>query len=111
MSDAVGYQHVNELISAWNKALPGVKLYITQDTQQLILHLIEIPLSRRRQGYGTEILAEICSYADYEGLLVSCVIAEEHGTSETVLQEFYAQHGFQPLLPHSKELLRKPSYQ
>lgn len=80
-------------------AAPDINIQ-THDHPQLkntiILDLILIPASERRQNLGTRALIALTEYADTHNLTILLTADNTFGTPLRILYAFYASHGFVP---------------
>jgi hypothetical protein len=86
---------LQKLVGAWKKLHPDIRFLLTTEHGIITIHLIEIPLNKRRRGYGSEMLAELCCIADRHDMAIVCVPDSSRGTSKDALEQFYRLHGFE----------------
>lgn len=85
---------LQRISDSWQKINPGIQVIITREQDCLFLHLIYIPVSIRRHGYGSEIMNEITSYADRLNLPIVLEPRTEYNMDYSILVQFYQAHGF-----------------
>lgn len=85
---------VMKVAESWKAVHSGIQLIVTQESDHIFIHLLYIPVSLRRQGYGSEVMNEVAACADRENLPVFLEPRTECGMDYEVLCAFYEEHGF-----------------
>jgi hypothetical protein len=102
------YENLQNLRRSWRASNPKLKLILSLEGSVLALHLIEVPVFSRRQGYGSEIMEELSCIADRHNLKLVCEPDDSHGTSMEVLEKFYSHYGF--TWSAAGLMIREPAY-
>lgn len=85
---------VMKVAESWKAVHSGIQLIVTQESDHIFIHLLYIPVSLRRRGYGSEVMNEVIACADRENLPVFLEPRTEYGMTYEVLCAFYENHGF-----------------
>lgn len=98
---------VMRVAESWKAVNSGIQLIVTQEPDHIFIHLLYIPVSLRRQGYGSEVMREVTACADRENLPVLLEPRTEYGMDYEVLCAFYEEHGFVSV---GNLMVRQPLY-
>lgn len=60
----------------------------------VILSILDVSQGYRRRGIGSKVMAELCAFADHNGIILGLSPSAEYGTPRTVLHRFYRSFGF-----------------
>lgn len=85
-----------DIVEKWRQQ--GIKLYIFEKDNIIILDTLIVPPGRRKQGIGTQIMQELVNYADQVGKRFELSPGQKdniHGTtSRNRLLNFYKRFDF-----------------
>lgn len=75
---------------------PNIELYIKERTNgNIVLDAIRVPEELRGTGIGTQVMNDLCNYADEKNVYVFCTPSTElGGSSKSRLINFYKRFGF-----------------
>lgn len=90
----VQHSELRSLVYTWEAMVPGLKILVSLQDNELTLHLLYVPTMKRRRGYGSEVMEDLTVFADRNNLRLLCVPDDTQGTPYEVLVCFYEQHGF-----------------
>ena len=78
--------------------LKNVELLLDKRRGILELEFINISKDKRGEGVGSDVMREICKYADSNGYIITLSLAERNSdtgtTSKERLRQFYGRFGF-----------------
>jgi hypothetical protein len=85
-----------EVMRTWNAFLPNLKLlcFYNEKTEHIVVELINIPISHRRQGICGQILDELTVIARGYGVEIWLEPVDVFGVSKQILSSMYMSYGF-----------------
>jgi GNAT superfamily N-acetyltransferase len=98
-------------------AARGVDLSLQQGSRGLTLSKIVVPKAARGQGVGSQVMDDVLSFADANGVKVMLTPDASFGGSVPRLKQFYGRFGFEPNTGRSRDLsisesmVRQPAQQ
>lgn len=87
-----GKGSAKEIMDAWKER--GIKSFISERPDKLVLDKIIVPDAARGQGIGTQAMQELIDYADETGKRIELSPSADFGGSKKRLTEFYRRQGF-----------------
>jgi len=103
----VQHSELRSLVYTWEAMVPGLKILVSLQNNELTLHLLYVPTMRRRQGYGSEVMEDLTVFADRSNLRLLCIPDDAQGTPYEALLYFYEQHGFTLA---GEQMIREPRF-
>jgi len=103
----VQHSELRSLVYTWEAMVPGLKILVSLQNNELTLHLLYVPTMRRRQGYGSEVMEDLTVFADRSNLRLLCIPDDTQGTPYEALLYFYEQHGFNLA---GEQMVREPRF-
>lgn len=109
---------VVQLQQSLESRFEDLNLMLTYFSESNILRVntIRFPKERRKQGSGSQVMAEIVAWADAHGTILSLTPTKDFGASSVSrLERFYRRFGFKPNKGRNKDfrtrdtMLRYPS--
>jgi len=73
---------------------PGVKIWLAERENNIVLDVIQISKELRNTGIGTKVMRELTEYADKNQKTISLTPSTDFGSSRARLEVFYRRHGF-----------------
>lgn len=94
---------LDALVAQLKAQIPNLELSIKQRDGVFELSRIVIPSDRRQTGLGSEVMQQLCDYADRHGLAIALTPDPVYGSSKTRLTQFYRRFGFVPNKGRNKD--------
>lgn len=84
------------LMKSWRDAVPGLVLlcFYNPKTKHIVVELISIPVSKRRQGICGEVLDELTDIARLYDVEIWLEPDDAFGTPKQILSKMYQSYGF-----------------
>ena len=60
----------------------------------VFLSIIDVYQGYRKQGVGSKVMTELCSFADHNNIILGLTPIPDYGVSKTALLKFYKKFGF-----------------
>ena len=79
------------------------ELFISEKVDSMRLHSIILKGDVKEEGYGTQIMNDIITYADQNNKIVTLTASNSYGSSKTRLIGFYKRFGFVPNKGRNKD--------
>ena len=85
-----------EVMKSWKEFQPKASLlcFYNPDTKHIVIELIFIPVSLRRQGICGQMIDEITDVARGYGIEIWLEPNDSFGVSKSILSDMYMQYGF-----------------
>lgn len=98
-----------ELETSFIKKFPVV-IALSFKYNNIVLHSIVIEKSQRNQGFGTQILTELCEFADKHKVTITLTPDSSLGGNLRKLKAFYKRFGFKKYTEYFffESMIREP---
>lgn len=97
---------VAQLQQSLEQRFEGLTLWLTyfSDSNILRVNAISFPKDKRKQGAGSQVMAEIVAWADSHNAILSLSPSKDFGASSVKrLERFYRRFGFKPNKGRNKD--------
>lgn len=97
---------VHQLQQDLEQRFEGLTLWLTHFSESNILRInaISFPKDKRKQGSGSQVMAEIVAWADSHDAILSLTPSKDFGASSVGrLEKFYRRFGFKPNKGRNKD--------